>query len=101
MSGSERVCYGLYDLRNGTGPRFRAGLGMTASVIFIISRTLEMLVCAFRLLGRSLVLVIVLFSSEAGATARLGRALFSYARKEFLVTAPRDPRPGLRSLQLA
>lgn len=49
-----------------------------------------MLVCAFRLLGRSLVLVMVLFSSEAGAIARLGRALFSYARKECLVTAPRD-----------
>jgi len=91
----------LYDSRNGTGPRFRAGLGMTASVIFIMSRTLEMLVCPFRLLGRSLVLVMVLFSSEAGPTARLGRALFSYARKVCLVTALRDLRPGLRSLQLA
>jgi hypothetical protein len=73
---------------------------MTASVIFIMSRTLEMPVCAFRLLGQSLVLV-VLLSSEAEATTRLGRALFSYARKECLVTAPRDLRPGLRSLQIA
>lgn len=90
--GSESVpfCYRLHNLRNGTGPRFRAGLGMTASVIFIMSRILEMLVCAFRLLRRSLVLVMVLFSEEVGATARLGRALFSYARKECLVTALRD-----------